>query len=483
MNAPPDNDSSQLRWGIYWLLIAIATGGILGRILAVDSLDYIRLEQRLKSEGRRDWQKQRPFLSANDRSRWATVRALVEQGTYAIDDIVSQPNWDTIDMVKHDDQGRAAPAPDEGHLYSSKPPLFPTLMAGEYWLIVKLTGWTLATHPFAIGRFMIVTINLLPLVIYFILWGRMADRLGTTDWGRIFTMACATFGTFLSTFAVTINNHLPAAVTALATVLMCVRITIDGERRLWYLALAGFLAAFTVTHELPALSLFAAVTALVAWHAPRRTIFAFVPAALIVVAASFGTNYVAHHTWTMPYAHRDQDDPTDNWYAFEYMKDGKVRESYWTHREARSPIDQGEESMGRYALHVLVGHHGIFSLSPIWLLTIPGLVALCFSAERGWRQWGLLIAAVSIVCVAFYIYQPLDNRNYGGMTSGFRWAFWMAPLWLMAAQPVADWAGQRRWSQILAATLLGLSVMSVAYPTWNPWTQPWLWDALETFPM
>ena len=29
---------------------------------------------------------------------------------------------------------------DEGHLYSSKPPLLATLMAGEYWVIHKLTG-------------------------------------------------------------------------------------------------------------------------------------------------------------------------------------------------------------------------------------------------------------------------------------------------------------------------------------------------------
>ena len=157
------------------------------------------------------------------------MRALVEHGTYAIDDIVSQPNWDTIDVVKHDDQGRPAPEPNEGHIYSSKPTLFPTLMAGQYWLIVRLTGCTLATHPFAIGRFMLVTINLLPLVIYFVLWGRLADRLGSTDWGRIFTMACATLGTFLSTFAVVINNHLPAAVTTIVTLYAGLRITIDGE--------------------------------------------------------------------------------------------------------------------------------------------------------------------------------------------------------------------------------------------------------------
>ncbi len=67
------------------------------------------------------------------------------------------------------------------------------------------------------------------------------------------------------------------------------------------------------------------------------------------------------------------------------------------------------------------------------------------------------------------------------MTAGFRWAFWMAPLWLVAMQPAADWASRRRWSQLVAALLLGFSVLSVSYPTWNPWTQPWLWDAIEAF--
>ena len=30
----------------------------------------------------------------------------------------------------------------------------------------------------------------------------------------------------------------------------------------------------------------------------------------------------------------------------------------------------------------------------------------------------------------------------------------------------------------LAYLLLGFSVLSVSYPTWNPWTQPWLWNFL-----
>ena len=87
------------------ILAAVALGGLLGRIGAVTSVDKIALEKRLVAEavakardaeaaggpavdaeaitdaivrGRR---LQRPFLSANDRSRWLAVRALVERGT------------------------------------------------------------------------------------------------------------------------------------------------------------------------------------------------------------------------------------------------------------------------------------------------------------------------------------------------------------------------------------------------------------------
>ena len=99
-------------------------------------------EARLRNE----LQLQRPFLSANDRSRWMTIRSLVEHGTYEIDAIVGQPTWDTIDMVQH--RGRDG----QLHLYSSKPPLLATMLAGEYWLIHRFSGATLRDHPYEIGR-------------------------------------------------------------------------------------------------------------------------------------------------------------------------------------------------------------------------------------------------------------------------------------------------------------------------------------------
>lgn len=80
----------------------------------------------------------------------------------------------------------------------------------------------------------------------------------------------------------------------------------------------------------------------------------------------------------------------------------------------------------------------------------------------------------------FYIgLRPQEDRNYGGMTSGFRWMFWFAPMWLALMIPAADWMGRVWGRQVLALTLLVFSVFSASYPTWNPWTQPWIYNWLE----
>jgi hypothetical protein len=463
----PADPSAQLRFGVYAVLVAVATGGMLGRILAVNSVDQVAIESHLARQGRTDWQRQRPFLSANDRSRWATARALVEHGTYAIDEIVVQPGWDTIDMVKH--RGRDGQA----HLYSSKPPLLATLMAGEYWIINRLTGATLGDFPYEIGRLMLVINNLLPMFVYFAVVAVLIERFGTSDWGRIFAMAAATLGTFLTTFVVAINNHTPAAVCVAISVWASVRIWYDGERKLRYFALAGFFAALAVANELPALALFAALGAGLVWIAPRQSLLAFLPASLLVGAAAVGTNYAAHDSLRPPYAHRSQTNPEDDWYHFTYERDGKTRESYWHHPQG---IDQGEPSRWMYALHMTFGHHGVFSLTPVWLLSAWG-VFLLWRDPRS-RAVALLIASLSVVCLAFYLSRTQIDRNYGGMTSGLRWMFWFAPLWLVALLPAADRLARSRVGRGFALVLLALSVMSASYPTWNPWTQPWLWNFL-----
>lgn len=490
-----DPQGARVRWALYAVLIAVAVGQWGGRILAVDSVDRALLEEtrvrermeefraelaaagdspqeieqtaaRKEREVRDQLGLSRPFLSSNDRSRWLAVRALVELGVWEIDELVDDPGWDTIDMVKHD-----------GHYYSSKPPLLIAILAAPYWVVTKATGMTMGTHPFVVGRIMLILVSVLPFAAMLCLVAAVAERLGATAWGRVFVVACAAFGTMLSAFAIALNNHLVAAVAAAAALYCWLRVR-RRETNDWRLyALCGVAAAFTAANELPALAFLVGVWLSLLVHDWRRTLAAFTPAALVVVAAFFAANYAAHDSLRPPYMHRSETEPDDNWYAYTYTRNGVQRESYWLNPEG---IDRGEPSRAAYALHTLVGHHGVFSLTPVWVLSIAGALAWLVRARD--LRWELAfgVLGLSIVVLTFYIgLRPQEDRNYGGMTSGFRWMFWFAPLWLAAMQPAADWAARSRAAQALALVLLVFSALSASYPTWNPWTQPWIYRWME----
>jgi len=299
-----------------------------------------------------------------------------------------------------------------------------------------------------------------------------------------------------------------AAVSVTVALASGLRIWLDGDRRARTFAVCGLFAALTAACELPAVSFLALVAAALAWRFPRQTLAAFAPAALVVVVAFFATNYAAHQSLRPPYMHRSETDPEDNWYIYTFERDGRERQSYWSDRHG---IDRGEPSRLTYALHVLVGHHGIFSLTPMWILSVlglgrwlagprptpPGCDPAGCAADRpaaqptntdaasggqesseSLRPLAALIAITSLTCIVFFLLRPQMDRNYGGMTSGFRWLFWLAPMWLLAMVPAADaWSGCRG-RRAVALVLLGLSALSVTYPTWNPWTHPWITNYL-----
>ncbi|MFM7136775.1 MAG: glycosyltransferase family 2 protein, partial [Planctomycetota bacterium] len=500
---------SRLRHGVYGILVAVALGGLLGRIGGVASVDRLALEKRLADEHVaaklaadptldavaererfiRAKRIVRPFLSGNDRSRWATVRALVERGTFAIEEIVAEPGWDTIDAVVHPDRGGTL------HLHSSKPPLLAVLCAGPYWVLTKLTGWTLGDHPFELGRLLLVVCSLLPFAVFLVFTLALVEVIGTSDWGRLWGAAVVACGTLLSTFAVVLTNHLPAAACTAAAAWFVHRIRCRGARGPVPFAAAGLAAALAAAVELPALAWLVAVVAILLRCDPRRTLAWSGPAIAAVAVAALGSNWLAHGTTAPAYAQRSDGKPAAadaaipalgsagmvvgswnpaNWYDYSVrLPNGKLLTSYW-----RSPqgVDRGEPSRAAYAWHVLVGHHGIFSLTPAWLLTLPGLALLAARRRHdgGEAEIARAIALVSVVVIGFYLTRPLADRNYGGMSSGFRWAFWLAPLWVAAAVPAADRLARSTLGRGVGLLLLAGSVISVAYPTWNPWTLPWI---------
>ena len=430
----------------YLLIIAVAAGINFARVITVT-------KYYAPSREARKWPPTSPLLSANDRSRWDTVWSLVERGTYQIDEIIEQPNWNTIDKVKLGD-----------HIYSSKPPFLSTLVAGVYWCIRHTLGWDLLTQTEAVVHLILLIVNWLPMVLMLWVLSRLVERYAQSDTARLFIISCAAFGTLISTFLITLNNHTPAAQALVFALYPAMRIGIDRSNSPWHFALAGFWGAFVVCCELPAALFGIAVLGLLLVRSRVRTLLLFVPAAVLPIGFFLATNYIATGGLTPVYSKFGTEA-----YNFEH----KGKPSYWTNPTG---IDKGGDSPPVYLMHCTVGHHGILSLSPIFLLSIAGWTFLLRRSPL--RIWLVLALVLTIAVLGFYLLQT-KSYNYGGVSCGLRWVFWLIPLWLVSMIPALDAEGHRPAIRWLAAALLAVSVVSVTIPSANPWQHPWLFNLLQ----
>ena len=201
-------------------------------------------------------------------------------------------------------------------------------------------------------------------------------------------------------------------------------------------------AGFAAANELPALSM-AAMWCLLVLYVDFRGAIVFVLGILIVAGGFFATNWIAHESLRPPYTHRDdgasiariesEDQPSigqiadalsGNDIAFDSSEDLVVQpsgeqgrlvvqaadqqlfalrklgseqskqwelkqwddwydypDSYWVEGKRRG-IDLGEPRREVYLFHATVGHHGIMSLTPIWLL-VPNRLVVGLSFGTG----------------------------------------------------------------------------------------------------
>lgn len=508
-NAP----SPGLSAGKIALLIGVVTLGlVLAKLFSAQRL-YEPSYHRAPGEppgSRSPWPSTRPrpmpTFSSNDRSRWATARAIVDEGSFVVGTrdpktyvvtgatqclfpdvynllpvaatglaaritsskgICFEDGWQTVDLVLH---------PNDLHFYSTKPPLLTMLVAGEYWLLKKMTGWNLKDNTFAVVRTILFINNTLPFLLYLFLMWRLISRYAQTDWARVFLFTVAALGTIVLPFLNSLNNHSMAAFSALFALYCMVRIvekSREGELAgwkgaCWFLPL-GLCSGFAVVNELPALAFLALAASWMVFQFPRQTLAYFLPMALIPIGALVWANYFALGQFRPAYSEFG-----GPWYTYEG--------SHWRIFPGmiRRGIDwagYNGESKATYAFHLLFGHHGFFSLTPVFLLSLIAFWKVPFCKEKSTelRSLVLLTGILALVVIGFYIFK---SDNYGGFTVGPRWLMWLVPFFLLSMAPVADsWLRCPRWTGLLLILLL-FAVLAANYPGWNPWRHPWIYDAM-----
>ena len=471
-------DRSQARRFIALLVIGVATAQALGLALKMPTQ-----------------------LGANDISRWCTVWSLLERGTYAIDDCPWKAK--TQDKVQ-----RAAPfqktAPGQEpatHFYSSKPPLTPTLMAGLLYPARAVSGvpldrvivqkrserWVEKDVPGATGKTefvletpkeplewpayvfylkpMIVLGNVVPLWAFLVLYARLLDRHAANDWAWFLSLFAAAFGSLLFAFDTTLNNHTIAASSAFFAIYSLVRIWDDGVPSPRHFVSAGFFGAFCACNELPAALFGIGLFAMLLVRFPRKTLLWFAPAAAVPCLAFLATQYLAFGQFKPVY---------EEFGTKSYTYAG----SYWNTPLEMDYLTTHPEPYPIYLFHMTFGHHGVFSLTPLFLFSIYGGLRLVFGKKQPMRATAALTLALTAAMLAFYTWNP-KARNYGGSTQGLRWLFWLVPFWFVLLPRGVEGGEARRWARGLALAALCVSVFSVGYAIRSPWTHPWVLDLLE----
>jgi hypothetical protein len=398
----------------------------------------------------------------NDTSRWCTVWSLLERGTYAIDDCP----WKTIDKVWGPTHNALRPpgrAPAQ-HFYSSKPPLLATLVAGLIY------PWRAALkipldRPVLQGRFLmsefyfkpvIVLLNIVPFCLFLVLYARLLDRFAVSDWSWIVSLFAAALGTQLFTFNVTLNNHTIAAYSGFFALYSWLRIWYDGAQGFLLFMSAGFFSAFCACNELPAALFGIMLFGMLMIRAPWQTLLGFVPAAAIPCSAYLLTQYLALGT-IVPL-------PTESGTKYTDFYEG----SCWITPEG---LDAKPEPKPVYLFHMLLGGHGVFSLTPILLFPVMAIAQNLIGKQYGLTGLAWLTTVLTVTTVALYTWR---TSNYGGLTQGMRWLFWLFPFWLVFLPQALDLGVEHAWFRTLSLTALLVSIFSVGFGAHKPWSSPWI---------
>jgi hypothetical protein len=389
------------------------------------------------------WLQREAVFGANDASRWDTVWSLTHGKGYVID----KAPYDTIDKVFRD-----------GHFYSSKPALLPAVVAAITLAISKVTGLDFTPgNDFLLTRLVLLAVNLVPFTLFLYFYGNWLVSQPCARFAKLFCLCSAGLGTYLTAYTITLNNHTVAAVGAFFAVLLFMRILSGESTDIFTHVLCGIFSAWAIANELVAWPFWFFIAGYL-FHADRgKTLRFFLPGSLLVaipflIATCIATGdcipfYLKHRLYQYP-------------------------GSYWYHPFG---IDAAEEPKTIYFFNHVLGHHGILSLTPIFVFAFAGMASA--RTFKPLRIGAIALTALNFVSVIF------KSHNYGGVCQGARWFMWLIPIWLFCMPQSVDRLTRKlRW-KLLALFALLLSMASVlfgtlAYPS-GPWSSSWLQNLME----
>ncbi len=362
---------------------------------------------------------------ANELPRIYLVKAMVDDGSFAIDDGVRR--WGTTVDV----------SPSGGHYYSNKAPGASFLAVPAYAALKglhSLLGYGPVNLAQMTWTFRVVS-GVIPTLLFLLLLWRFLARYAPRPETRRLVIAGYALGSMALTYSILFHAHQLAAVSIATAYILTVWVVENGRDRRWLLV-AGFAAG---------------CAPLVDYQAA----FAGVPIAVYLIARAW---------------QRRQ----PRWVVYEVL--GAIPPIaallYYHYAAFGSPFRTGYDASKTFAFHHQVGFlgidkirlealfgstlapdNGLFFLCPMLLLALPGWYLL--ARRKAWWPLGLTLSVAAI----YLLFISSINFWRGGWQMGPRYITAMLPF-LLIPVTVAVAASEKRWP--LRAGVLALIVVGIA---------------------
>ncbi len=360
--------------------------------------------------------------------------SLVERGTWSIDD----SSLRTVDKVQID-----------GRMYSSKPPLMVGLMTPAYALVRAVHGFGFDENAYQTVRAMRLFVAVVPWLLAMLAWLVLVRRLTDDPATQLWASTAMIAGGLATAYASHLDNHSVALAALLAGGLLLAPL-LRGKVALARAFAGGLAWGFATTCDLGAIPAVGLVGLACLWllRAERRTALALL-AGLLLAPVAQSLLLIAMTGDPRPF----------------YLRDGlySYPGSYW-----RNPIefDALDEPWPVYAFHALVGHHGLFSVTPWLLLALPW-----FFRREDTESAELLrkaAAGATAFVIAYYVFR---TSNYGGRCVGMRWFMVLHPILAVAAVRTVVRHDLVERRPLLLGVLTGWSAMNALLGAINPWEE------------
>jgi hypothetical protein len=411
----------------------------------------------------------RPYAGSwNEGSRLAAVEALVDHGTFSIDDSIfvkvagglnaDAPSPYPVDnpFLKH---GTLDKLLIDGHFYSDKPPVQSLLLAGVYQVWQWLGGPLAHERPDLFCYLMTLLSSGLAYVVAVGCLYRLGHLVGLTVGLRVALTASFALGTVALTYSRHVNGHIAQLGVVMALLVALVPLArTDGQcswpRLLWIGTLGGL--AYSLDLGVGPVLLVCLVGLIVYRCRRLKPVMLFGLGALPWLVTHHAFNYAIGGTlgpankvaeylqWPgTPFAGRDV---TGGWHhSFGH---------FWV-----------------YAAAMLFGKRGLFGHNLPLFLALPGFLYLLRKRERLTAELVFGLAW----CAGSWLLYAAFSTNYSGACCSIRWfvpflgPFYLALALLLARDPAYRWDFYTlsAWGMILGGIM------------W--WQGPWMIKMMPLF--